>query len=134
MATRWSDEHVAATLNRMTFTTGQGNTWTARRVVEVRRSHGIAAYESAHKGGEWLTQIEVAHHLGINVHVVRRMMVEGVIPAVQVMKCAPWQIRRADLEAKSVIEAVQRAKNGPCRESVAEQESLFTCLSRRDSQ
>jgi DNA invertase Pin-like site-specific DNA recombinase len=29
MATRWSDEHIAAMLNRMGLTTGQGLTWTA---------------------------------------------------------------------------------------------------------
>src|ERR1700688_1500988 len=29
MAGRWSDEHIAASLNRMGFPTGQGKTWTA---------------------------------------------------------------------------------------------------------
>jgi hypothetical protein len=32
MATRWSDEDIAATLNRMRLPTGQGKTWTAHRV------------------------------------------------------------------------------------------------------
>ena len=35
MAGRWSDEHIAATLNRMGLPTGQGKTWTAHR---ARRS------------------------------------------------------------------------------------------------
>ena len=32
MASKWSDEHIAATLNRMGLPTGQGKTWTAHRV------------------------------------------------------------------------------------------------------
>jgi len=31
MAARWSDEHVAAMLNRMRLTTGQGLSWSAKR-------------------------------------------------------------------------------------------------------
>ena len=37
MAGRWSDEHIAASLNRMGLPTGQGKTWTAHRVSSVRR-------------------------------------------------------------------------------------------------
>ena len=37
MATRWSDEDIAATLNRMGMPTGQGKTWTAHRVGSIRR-------------------------------------------------------------------------------------------------
>ena len=41
MAARWSDEHIAASLNRMGMQTGQGNTWTAHRVSSLRRVNGI---------------------------------------------------------------------------------------------
>ena len=58
MAGRWSDEHIAASLNRMGLPTGQGKTWTAHRVASVRRVRGIHAYRSAEKDGEWL-QAEV---------------------------------------------------------------------------
>ena len=60
MATRWSDEDIAATLNRMRMPTGQGKTWTAHRVSSVRRVNGIHAYRSAEKNGEWLTMSEAA--------------------------------------------------------------------------
>jgi hypothetical protein len=52
MATRWSDEEIAASLNRMGMSTGQGKTWTAHRVSSVRRVNGIHAYRSAEKSGE----------------------------------------------------------------------------------
>lgn len=41
MATRSSDEDIAATLNRMGLPTGQGKTWTAHRVSSMRRERGI---------------------------------------------------------------------------------------------
>src|SRR5205085_487759 len=58
MATRWSDEDIAATLNRMRLPTGQGKTWTANRVSFLRRVRGIPAYRSGRD--EW----RVAHHVG----------------------------------------------------------------------
>ncbi|EQD33495.1 recombinase, partial [mine drainage metagenome] len=66
MATRWSDEDIAATLNRMGLPTGQGKTWTAHRVSSLRRVRGIRAYKSAEKDGEWLTMSEAAAKLGVS--------------------------------------------------------------------
>ena len=56
MAARWSDEDIAATLNRMRLPTGQGKTWTAHRVGSIRRVRGIHAYLSAEKDGTWLAE------------------------------------------------------------------------------
>jgi hypothetical protein len=50
MAGRWSDEHIAASLNRKGIPTGQGKTWTTKRVSSVRRVRSIHAYLSAEKG------------------------------------------------------------------------------------
>ena len=52
MAGRWSDQDIAASLNRMGMPTGQGKTWTANRVGSVRRVRDIHRYRSAHKSGE----------------------------------------------------------------------------------
>lgn len=134
MATRWPDAEIATTLNRMGLTTGQGNSWTARRVDAARRSRDIVAYESANKGGAWLTQVEASERLGITRHFLRRLMHEGVLKAQQVVKCAPWQIRVEDVDAPAVAEALQRWANAPCNEAPAEQERLFTCTSRKDAQ
>src|SRR5207248_6752039 len=45
MAGRWSDQDIAASLNRMGMPTGQGN----HRVGSLRRVHGIHGYRSADK-------------------------------------------------------------------------------------
>ena len=74
MAARWSDEDIAASLNRMGMRTGQGKTWTARRVGSIRKVHGLHAYRSAEKDGEWLTMTEAATKLGVTNHVIRRLI------------------------------------------------------------
>jgi DNA invertase Pin-like site-specific DNA recombinase len=125
MAGRWSDEHIAASLNRMGFPTGQGKTWTAHRVRSVRYVRGIDAYRSADKNGEWLTQAEVAKALGVSSYLVRRLVSTGVLPAVQVVPRAPYQIRAADLASEPVKAAIAR-KGRPLRDVDADTLPMFT--------
>ena len=114
MAGRWSDEHIAASLNRMGLPTGQGKTWTAHRVSSVRRVRSIHAYKSAEKDGAWLTMSEAAKALGVTNHTIRRLIKGGVIAAVQVVPGAPYQIRANDLASDKVKIAIAR-KDRPCR-------------------
>ncbi|MHA7774492.1 recombinase family protein [Roseibium sp. M-1] len=125
MAGRWSDEHIAASLNRMGLPTGQGKTWTAHRVSSVRRVRGIHAYRSAEKGGDWLTMSEAARALGVTHHAVRRLIKTGILPAVQVVPGAPYQIRADDLASESVKTAIAR-KGRPCRKLDADTLPMFT--------
>ena len=115
MAGRWSDEHIAASLNRMGLPTGQGKTWTAKRVSSVRRVRDIHAYRSAEKDGAWLTMTEAAKALGVTNHLIRRLIKDGDLPAEQVVPGAPYQIRAQDLESEHVTAALSR-KGGPCRD------------------
>lgn len=125
MAGRWSDEHIAASLNRMGMPTGQGKTWTAHRVSSVRRVRNIHAYRSAEKDGEWLTMTEAAAALGVTNHIVRRLVKTGVLPAEQVVPGAPYQIRADDLASAPVRSAVAR-KGRPCRFADASTLPMFT--------
>jgi DNA invertase Pin-like site-specific DNA recombinase len=124
MAGRWSDEHIAASLNRMGMRTGQGKTWTAHRVGSLRRVHGIHGYLSAEKNGEWLTMSEAAKLLGVTHHAIRRAIKAGVLPSAQVVPDAPHQIRAIDLQTQSVIAAIAR-KNRPCRMKSENQIPMF---------
>src|SRR5436309_2539950 len=90
MATRWSDEDIAASLNRMGMPTGQGKTWTAHRVSSVRRVNGINAYRSAEKTGEWLTMTEAAVRLSVTNHKIRRLIKDRVLDAEQVVPAATY--------------------------------------------
>ena len=110
--TRWSDEDIAASLNRMGMPTGQGKTWTAHRVSSVRRVNGIHAYRSAEKNGEWLTMSEAAGMLGVTHHRIRRLIKEDILPAEQVVPGAPYQIRTADLQHERVAAATSQEVRG----------------------
>lgn len=83
MVTRWSDQDIAASLNRMGILTGQGKTWTAHRVSSVRHVRDIHAYKSADKDGEWLTMSEAAKELGVTHYMIRRLINDRIVPAEQ---------------------------------------------------
>lgn len=125
MAGRWSDEHIAASLNRMGIPTGQGKTWTAHRVASVRRVRGIHAYQSAEKDGVWLTMTEAAKALGVTNHRIRGLIKTGVLSAEQVVPGAPFQIRAEDLQSPQVKSAAAR-KGRPCRFADADTLPMFT--------
>ncbi|MEO9190073.1 MAG: hypothetical protein ABI224_08725 [Acetobacteraceae bacterium] len=125
MATRWSDEDIAASLNRMGMPTGQGKTWTAHRVSSLRRVHGIHAYRSAEKNGEWLTTSEAATALGVSHHRICRLIKDEILPAEQVVAGAPYQTRAADLQHGRVTAAVERTAS-PCRIDHESQLPMFT--------
>jgi excisionase family DNA binding protein len=124
MASRWSDHDIAATLNRMALPTGQGKTWTAHRVGSIRRVRGIHAYKSAEKDGTRLTLREAAQQCGVTSHRIRKLIKAGTLRAEQVVPGAPFQIRAADLDAPSVVEAVGR-KGRPCHIDAGHQLPMF---------
>lgn len=125
MAGRWSDEHIAASLNRMGLPTGQGKTWTAHRVSSVRRVRAIHAYKSADKDGNWLTMTEAAVALGVTNHRIRHLIKTKVLSAEQVVRGAPYQIRASDLTSTTVQAAIAR-KGRPCRIPDADTLPMFT--------
>ncbi len=115
MAGRWSDEHIAASLNRMGLPTGQGKTWTAKRVGSIRRVNAIHAYRSAEKDGAWLTMSEAAKALRVSHHAIRRLIQNGDLAAEQVVAGAPYQIWAKDLDTERVAAALAR-KDRPCHD------------------
>jgi len=124
MAGRWSDEAIAACLNRMGMRTGQDKTWNAKRVSSIRRVNDIPGYLSADKDGPYRTMTEAAKELGVTNHVIRRLIKDGILPADQVVDGAPYQIRDEDLHSEPVLLAIKR-KCSPCRADTANQLSMF---------
>jgi hypothetical protein len=108
MATTYSDEEIAATLNRMGMRTGVGNTWNEQRVYALRRSQHLPGPRS--RRGDMLTLEQAAERLGVSATCVRHMIERKVIPATQAVDCAPWEIPATALEHQDVKETVRRAK------------------------
>jgi excisionase family DNA binding protein len=128
MAGKWSDEHIAASLNRLGLRTGHEQSWTAARVRSWRSTHDIHAYRPAEGTGEWLTMTQAATVLGVTNHVIRRLIRNGVLPAEQVVACAPYQIRAADLRRETVLMALRLRHTRPCRSHATQSNPLFPGL------
>jgi DNA invertase Pin-like site-specific DNA recombinase len=103
------DQTLAAVLNRLGLTTGQGNGWRMARVTSFRHTHGIERGQG-HPG--CVTLQGAARRLQVSDSVVARLIRRGVLPARQVVPYAPWVIQEKDLELPAVQAAVQAAQQG----------------------
>ena len=103
------DKKIAWILNRLGYRTGHGLTWRAHRVAAVRNYRRIPIFQ---ENEEWLTLEQTARQLGVSNTVVRRLIREKVLPAKQVVTCAPWVISRGDLHLTEVQRQVDAVKQG----------------------
>ena len=129
MAERFSNEQIAATLNRLGLRTGADNTWNEARVRSAREYQKLPAFDPNHPRQDFVTLREAAQRLGVSHTIVRRMIAEKKLPASQVIMCAPWQIPAEALHSETVRTEVENLKNGvrtPRTWQPAEQQALFS--------
>lgn len=105
MAGDWCDRDIALTLNRLGLRSGTGLTWTEQRVYAIRHRMGLPAHDPSKGDATRVSLDEASRVLGVSTSVVRRLMRDGILPAIQVTAGAPWQIERAALDAPDVREA-----------------------------
>ncbi len=124
MVGAYSDEQIAARLNRMSLRTGT-NTWNEQRVYALRRSHHIHGAQL--RTADTLTLEQAAEKLGVSATCVRHMIERKIIPATQAVEFAPWQIAAADLECEEVRQIVRKAKSRSPRRGIgcSDQQALF---------
>jgi hypothetical protein len=103
------DKAIAAILNRLGYKTGQEKSWNASRVAGLRGYHNIEPFQ---KQDGWVTQEQAAQQLKVSNTVIKRLIRQGILPATQVVQCAPWVIERKDLELPAVQAQVQAIHNG----------------------
>ena len=125
LARQMTDDSIAAVLNRSGRSTGRGNSWTRNRVCSLRHHHEIAPYregERADRGEATINEAGAA--LAVSPSTIRRMISNGLLPAQQLCKGAPWIIHLRDLERKDMREeaAARRARRPSSGDS--RQESL----------
>lgn len=104
-----ADKTIATVLNRLGYKTGQGKSWHANRVANLRHYHRLPNYQ---KREAWLTLEQTATTLNVSNTVVRRLIKEGTLPAKQVVRYAPWIIEIDDLELPGVRVAVEAVRAG----------------------
>ena len=105
------DSAIAAVLNREKIRTTSVATWSAQRVRDFRRRHGIVAFNKTKKQRKgWLTGDQAANSLGISAMSVTRLLQSGVLPAEQPLPGLPAVISRDDLKLDDVKKAVHKLK------------------------
>ena len=127
LARQMPDQAIAAVLNRAGKKTGHGNGWTRSRVCWLRNHRSIAPYregERAERGEATLDEAAVA--FDVSAATVRRMISEGLLPAQQLCKGAPWVIRTDDLARPDVRRvADQRRARRPSSDDPRQNEMAF---------
>ena len=103
------DRTIAIVLNRLGYRTGQGQTWRVHHVWNVRYGRHLPNY---HHDGTWLPLEAVARELGVSNTVIKNLIADGVLPATQVVRCAPWVIARVDLQRPPVQAHIQAVHAG----------------------
>jgi DNA invertase Pin-like site-specific DNA recombinase len=129
MAGKYSDDRIAATLNRLGLKTGAGNGWSELRVRTLRHRLGVAAFDPGAVKSTTVTLEQAAEKLAVSVTVVRRLVADEKVPAAQIIQGAPWEIPMAALDLEEVRQEVLRVKNrirAPRTLDVEEQQRLFS--------
>jgi hypothetical protein len=105
------DTSIVSILNRLGYRTGNGNTWTEKRVQHVRHTNGFPACPPPDQR-LWITMQQAAAALRVSEMVVRRLIAQKSLPAKQIVKFAPWMIERTHLELPSVRKEIRRVHEG----------------------
>jgi DNA invertase Pin-like site-specific DNA recombinase len=129
MAGKFPDEQIAATLNRLRLRTGADNAWNQNRVYSVRHYHRLPSFSPDKRNIDEVTLKEAAQRLNLSPPSVRRMIDDKILPAYQVVECAPWQIPVAGLELEAVQREAIRLRNRirvPRSASCHDQQSMFS--------
>lgn len=103
----WPDRQLPTTMNRMRCKRNNGESWTTLRVRELRERFGVPAFNPAAAGPETISVDETARRLKICVGSVLRLIKADILPAQQLMPCAPWQVPVDALESQQVKTGVQ---------------------------
>jgi hypothetical protein len=127
MAGRFGDGEIAATLNRMRLRTGAGNSWNAQRVYGARRQQGLPSAAS-NPENQMLTLQQAVERSGVSEMSIRRMIEQKVLPATQVVPCAPWEISLDALNSPAVQKAIEsiRKRKGPSTPLDENSDPLFS--------
>ncbi len=110
MASRWPDDQIASTLNRLGLKTGRGRTWNQGSVYLVRRRLSLPAYDPRQADRSKLTLTEAARMLDVSNTIIRRMIRDGLLPAKQVAGMGPFEIDITSIESPSVRKVAREAR------------------------
>jgi DNA invertase Pin-like site-specific DNA recombinase len=108
MAVRHGDDQIASVLNRLGYSTGKQKRWNQNRVATVRRNYSIPGQKRALPDPDRVSLSEAARICGVSHRTIERLVEAGLLKREQAAPRAPWEIRRADLNAEPVQNILKR--------------------------
>lgn len=107
------DQQIARILNRVKLTEAKHPSWSAGDVIELRNKNKIAAFSQEQYERRGLVNLkQAAEHLGASLGSVLQLIRGGLLSARQVIKYAPWEIDRRELDKPQVRRAIAALKRG----------------------
>ncbi|AGS25935.1 recombinase family protein [Rhizobium etli] len=103
----WPDRELAVSLNRMLCKTGDGESWTAVRVRDMRERLGIPEYDATKVEIPMISLMKAAEKLGICVGSAKSLVQRGILPATQILPGSPWMVPVDALTSEAVRIGVQ---------------------------
>ena len=108
MAVRHGDDQIASVLNRLGYSTGKQKRWNQNRVATVRRNYSIPGQKRALPDPDRVSLSEAARICDVSHRTIERLAEAGLLRREQAAPRAPWEIRRADLNAEPVQNILKR--------------------------
>lgn len=126
---RYSDDVIAAVLGRLGLRTGKGRRWNKSSVAIVRRQYQLPGDGRGEECAEILNLKQAAAYGRVSNYTIERLVEGGVLKNEQTVPLAPWEIRRADLDAapvRAILKHLHRTRRLVLEGGVVEaQRSLF---------
>ena len=108
MAPVYADHEIALTLNRQRQRTSTGAGWTARTVAVVRQQQHVPEFHAEVRPASTVTLRQACERLQVNAGAIMRLIRNGILPAQQIVDCAPWEIPIDALDSEAVKAAAAR--------------------------
>jgi DNA invertase Pin-like site-specific DNA recombinase len=110
MAARYGDDEIARVLNKLGRRTSTGKRWSESRVCATRKREGVVGHRRRPDDHDVMTLNGAARHTGVSDTTIRRLVEARVLRVEQIAPFAPWEIRRADLEAEPVCSILKHLR------------------------
>lgn len=116
LAETCDDEQIVRILNRANFRSEKSRThvnWTKTEIEQIRCDNNIPEFsqENYHRLG-FVNLQQAAEILNVSLETVTQLIKAGLIQANQVIKYAPWKIKKEDLSKPEVLHYIKSIQRG----------------------
>lgn len=107
------DKQIARILNRHGYPAAENQAWSQSQVVQCRQQYNIAPFsQQEYAKRNLVTLKQAAQILQVSMATISQLIQSNIIQASQVIKHAPWEIDRQELDKPAVMHYLSQMKKG----------------------